>query len=278
MKIQYLGSAAAERVPAIFCDCRVCNYARAHGGKDLRTQMQTLVDDGKLLIDFPGDSYLHMREHQLNFNNIEHLLITHWHSDHLYAEDLAYRMRGYANNLDRKLTIYGNAWVREFVKRAFLLEESYEPERIDFQTITAFQPVQIGDYLVHPLPAEHGHRQGDCYIYTIEDGTKRFFYTHDTGYPSEAVLDYLENNHLYLDLISFDCTGQGLQEKGGIHMNLGENLRLLEELKRRGVADEKTKLVVSHFSHNGGLTHEEMSQLATPYHMVTAYDGLDITF
>ncbi|WP_285603961.1 hypothetical protein [Enterococcus gallinarum] len=31
MKLHYLGTAAAERVPAIFCQCRVCQYARQYG-------------------------------------------------------------------------------------------------------------------------------------------------------------------------------------------------------------------------------------------------------
>ena len=27
MKVTYLGTAAAERVPAIFCNCRICRHA-----------------------------------------------------------------------------------------------------------------------------------------------------------------------------------------------------------------------------------------------------------
>ncbi len=45
MKIKYLGTAAAERVPAIFCTCEVCSFARKEKGKEIRTQMQTWVDD-----------------------------------------------------------------------------------------------------------------------------------------------------------------------------------------------------------------------------------------
>ena len=35
-KIQILGSAAAEAIPAIFCNCRVCREAWKNGGKDMR--------------------------------------------------------------------------------------------------------------------------------------------------------------------------------------------------------------------------------------------------
>ena len=274
MKIHYLGTAAAERVPGIFCNCRICRYAREHGGKDLRTQTQTLIDDGELLIDFPGDSYFHLREHQLNFNEIEHLLITHWHSDHLYAEDLAFRMSSYANDLDKKLTDYGNATVHRFFDRAFELEKMIEPERIEFQELAPFEKYQIGEYQVHTLPAVHGQKNGDCFIYVIERDGKRLFYTHDTGFPTDEVLDYLEENQLKLDAISLDCTGQNMTYVGGIHMNLGENLRLIQSLSERGLCDEKTTYVLSHFSHNGGLTHQEMKELADEHQILTAYDGM----
>ena len=44
MELQYLGTAAAEGWPALFCDCRICRHARETGGKELRTRTQSLVD------------------------------------------------------------------------------------------------------------------------------------------------------------------------------------------------------------------------------------------
>lgn len=276
MKLHYLGTAAAERVPAIFCQCRVCQYARQYGGKELRSQTQTLIDDGDLLIDFPGDSYLHLREHQLNFNTIEHLLITHWHSDHLYAEDLAFRMSPYGNDLDNKLTVYGNAEVHRFYDRAFQLEGMTEGARIEFQELAPFECYTIGQYTVHALPAVHGKKEGDCFIYVIEREGKRLFYTHDTGFPTLDVLDYLEEHHLKLDVISLDCTGQGLKGSGGIHMNVEENLQLIATLKERALCDDATIFIANHFSHNGGLTYQEMKALGDKHHLITAYDGMII--
>ena len=36
MEIQYLGTAAAEGLPALFCDCETCRKARNIGGKEVR--------------------------------------------------------------------------------------------------------------------------------------------------------------------------------------------------------------------------------------------------
>lgn len=44
MEIQYLGTAAAEGWPALFCDCEICRKARKTGGKELRTRTQSTVD------------------------------------------------------------------------------------------------------------------------------------------------------------------------------------------------------------------------------------------
>ena len=58
MELTYLGTAAAEGFPAMFCNCAHCREARALGGKNIRTRSQALVNDD-LLIDFPADTYMH---------------------------------------------------------------------------------------------------------------------------------------------------------------------------------------------------------------------------
>ncbi len=42
MKIKYLGTAAYEGLPAIFCECDTCNEARKRKGKNIRTRSQAL--------------------------------------------------------------------------------------------------------------------------------------------------------------------------------------------------------------------------------------------
>ena len=54
MKILYMGTAAAEGWPGLFCSCDVCSHARKAGGRNLRTRTQAMLDDD-LLLDFPPD-------------------------------------------------------------------------------------------------------------------------------------------------------------------------------------------------------------------------------
>ena len=58
MKFRYLGTAAAEGFPAMFCRCDACEEARRLGGINLRARSQALIGED-LLLDFPPDTYAH---------------------------------------------------------------------------------------------------------------------------------------------------------------------------------------------------------------------------
>lgn len=48
-------------------------------------------------------------------------------------------------------------------------------------------------------------------------------------------------------------------------MNISENVRMKNTLSQLGICDERTICVINHFSHNGGLTHDEMEKVAQKY-------------
>ena len=51
MKIKYLGTGAAEGIPAIFCNCSICKNAKNMKGKEIRTRCQAIIDE-EIIIDF----------------------------------------------------------------------------------------------------------------------------------------------------------------------------------------------------------------------------------
>lgn len=121
------------------------------------------------MIDFPGDSYLHFLKEDYNLADIEHLIITHGHSDHFYPEDLVMRMSGYSNSLDTKLTVYGNERVASFYQRVFDLEGRMDEDRLVFQLVHPFETFEAGCYHITPLLADHDKKE-TCLIYQILDG------------------------------------------------------------------------------------------------------------
>lgn len=275
MKIQYLGTAAAEGWPALFCNCNYCAEARKRGGKNLRTRSQALIED-RLLVDFPPDTYLHMLRDGLNLPSIHSILVTHSHQDHFYPLDLTLRSDGFAHGIDGNLTVYGNDSVATAMSDAlsFVGKDMAATNRVKFQEIQPFETFEVEGCVVTALPALH-KREEKCYIYSIEKNGKNLFYANDTGIPPQATLDYLRGRHF--DLVSMDCTMQQIPE-GTNHMGIRDNIRLREILEKSQCADQCTKYVITHFSHNGGLLHEELEKQVTSLGFQVAYDGLTVEF
>lgn len=278
MKILQMGTAAAERIPAIFCKCEVCVNARNVGGKELRTQTQALIND-ELLIDFPGDTYFHTRVHPFPLSDIQALLVTHWHSDHFYGEDLAYRMSYYANNIESKLDVYSTHTVRGFYERALMLEQLEDPSRLEFHEVRHGDHFKVLDkYDVWVFDAAHGHNFGDCVFYAISDGDKTMLYAHDTAFFSEKTWQALEQFERKFDYVSLDCTFANTDIESNVHMTLSENLAVRERLLEWGLTHPETIFVANHFTHNIPCTHESIVAAAEPKGFKVAYDGMVVDF
>ena len=113
MKFKYLGTAAAEGFPAVFCNCEYCNAARRKGGKNIRTRSQAVIDDD-LLIDFPSDTYAHALYNGLNLGKIKHLLVTHSHMDHFVPQEFELRGICFAHDMpEKEITVYCNDTVKD---------------------------------------------------------------------------------------------------------------------------------------------------------------------
>lgn len=274
MKIQYLGTAAAEGYPGIFCNCRYCDAARKLGHKNIRTRSQAILDD-TLLIDFPAESYSHILQYGISLSRIHSILITHTHQDHFYPEDLGLRCNGFSHDQDGLLTIYGNdAVVRRFDSMYGKPGDHHLDGLLACRELTEFQTVTIEGYQVTPLLARHDPGE-KCFLYYIEKEGTALLYGNDTGYFPEATWAFL--NQKPLQLISLYCTLMKYTE-GTNHMGLPDNIKVCQILADKGCILSSTKIVLTHFSHNGHMLHEDISAMAQKYGFIAAYDGMSLTF
>ena len=87
MKLQYLEAAAAEGMPAVFCQCPICREAARRGGKDLRFRTGAMVNDS-LMIDISPDLYAQKLKFRLDLGNVRNVIVTHAHMDHFNREEI----------------------------------------------------------------------------------------------------------------------------------------------------------------------------------------------
>lgn len=269
MKLTFLGTAAAEGFPAVFCNCEHCQKARKLGGKNIRTRSQTLINDD-LLIDLPADTYHHFLTNNIEGHKIKYLLVTHSHQDHFYMEELAMRHDPFAHNMEaEKVHVIASQGAFEKLKNM----NGIEKFGIDYTEIKPFEAVSFGEYKVTGLPANHYKGDG-ALIYIIEHGGKKILYAHDTGYFYDEAFDYISENKIAFDMITLDCNmcDEKVSDHAS-HMGFYNIERVLEKLVQMGAVTDKTIKFVNHFSHNSAPFQERIEELAKPMGCLVSYDG-----
>lgn len=266
MKIQWLGTAAAEGWPAVFCKCSACQKARELGGKDIRTRSGALIDD-ELLIDVSPDLYANKLRFDLDLSRVRTILITHCHGDHflpVYFECLNQASLG---SIERdKIELYGPYDVTDQL-------DGYK-DRLDVHTVEAGDRFTTATgHTILTLPAIHSAVNGKFYY--IEKDGRSLLYAHDTGVFTEEAVALLRAYVIKpIDVVSLDCTyGLNPHEKKG-HMNMEDDAVVKKRLENELLADSHTCFVCNHFSHNSHLTHEEMIKAAGRFGMNVSYDGM----
>ena len=271
MKIKYLGTAAAEGIPAMFCACELCQKARRLGGKDVRMRSQMLID-GDILVDFGPDVFYFTLKYGFNLSQIRYFLITHSHGDHWIPQPFEYRKQGFSyEHIRKEFYIIGSDKITGD-PLLLSLEEKIPGRRV---TAKPFEPLFFCDLKVTPLPA--AHTPGECALtYLIERDGKSLLYFNDTGVVGKEVDEFLKAAGARIDLVSFDCTKGDIPYNYNSHMSLAECTSMKERFLEAGICGSFTRFIVTHFSHNCRYTHAELEQAARKYGFTAAYDGLEI--
>lgn len=285
MKIQYLGTAASEGWPAMFCDCEICREAEKRGGKDHRFRSCAKVDND-ILLDCSPDIYGAVHKLGASLRGIRHVAITHGHNDHFNVHQLHW----YAPNFNHTpptaaLKIYGSTGVRQlFDKQEELWNDQYAVDWLEFVEINSFETARIDEHTtLTALPALHAREGEGAQTLLLERDGKRILYLHDTAEVVDAIYDFLRGKHI--DMVSLDATvGPKELKDGKGHMNFKRDLLAFNRMKEAGMADAATTLVVNHIcihachdKETGRMYfHDDMQKMMSPHGVVVSYDGLEL--
>ncbi len=283
MKITFLGSGASEGIPALFCECKLCQEARER--KIYRTRSQLLINDN-LMIDFPPDTYHRALTLGVNLSKIENILVTHSHSDHFYSED--FFMRGLLSSFKlpaETVVLHGNRAVRDIFERNGCAKEKgtyagtvtgkfngYDvfAQSSEYLVHKPYETFRVGKYMVTAIPAGHIDTE-DCFNYIVKEEDKTLLYATDTAYPTSKVIDFLVSSEVKLNAMIVDGTF-GLVDCHEGHMNFFENDRLRKELLKKGVINKNTKCFITHVFHGAAKTLDLLDK-AVPNGFILPKDG-----
>lgn len=271
MKVHFLGTAAAEGIPNVFCRCDTCRKAWQLGGRNRRTRSSVLIDD-TIKVDYPPDSYAQAIRDGIDLSRLEHLLFTHTHYDHFAHADLYNRVVGFANGIDHPLNVYGNDSVIAQCRLTTELPEG--KERFRLHRLLPFRAFEAGDARITPLLADHD-RLETCLLYLIEKNGKTLLYGNDTGWFPDETWHWLEQNGKTIDMAILDCThGPMGNPRKTNHMCVETIFEVQRRFGETKLIHGGSRLFVTHFTHNAGLQHDEWVALFEPKGIEVAYDGL----
>lgn len=276
MKIKFLGTAAAEGFPAIWCECDTCRQARGNGGKDIRLRTSYLIDFDTI-VDLGPDAFFQSFKYGIDLSRIDRIIYTHPHMDHLDPSLFIFRKDGCFSHVTRKIKVFGPASVFAAIMR-YIADDcwftSFDEVNVIPVPLSHGVPAEDGGIRITPINANHAAGRSP-YVYVISRNGRSVLVGNDTGWLSEDSWKLLENARL--DLAILDSTmGVKYADCPDGHMGVNVVVRFNERLKAIGALKDGSVTYANHFSHNGGNLHADLERFFTPHGIKVAYDGLEL--
>jgi phosphoribosyl 1,2-cyclic phosphate phosphodiesterase len=270
MDITFLGTAAAEGYPGIFCVCANCQKARRLGGKSLRLRSALLVNDD-LLIDYGPDLLAAAQRLNRSLWGVTTGLVTHAHMDHFFTGHFGMRCAPFSGKLPPPdLRLFAPQDVEK------LLKEEY-PDlgalHMQLQTVQAFDAWVSSGYRFTAYRAYHALESLEALFYSIDDGQHAFLYATDTGPFPEDTRQALAGRSFDAVILE-ETLGDGQYDQ---HLGFDTFLEQVRWLRAEKMIRPGGRVIAHHFSHYSNPVHEQLEAILNPHGVEVAYDGLVVT-
>jgi phosphoribosyl 1,2-cyclic phosphate phosphodiesterase len=251
-RVTFLGTASSHGVPVIACPCKVCT---SHDVRDRRLRSSIYVQHQGVSILIDAGPDLRQQALLYNVHDLDALLITHEHNDHIIGlDDL--RPYNYINGLP--VQIFGTSEVKSALDDRFPYIFGKNPYvgalKIEFHEINHHDTIRIKSVEIIPIQVWHGNME----VLGFRFGD--FTYITDAKTISAEEMKKIKGSRI-LVLNALHFTGHTA------HFNVDEALEVIWQ-----IGPERAYL--THLSHYIGV-HEEVNK-RLPDGVELAYDGLQI--
>jgi adenosylcobinamide kinase/adenosylcobinamide-phosphate guanylyltransferase len=228
VRIEVLGSGAADGWPNPWCPCASCRAALEEGV--IRAQTSVLVD-GRLLLDLGPTVGLSAAAQRLSLRDVETVCVTHRHVDHHFPQ--AWVWRYWAHDA-RPLTVVAPPRVLADAK-----------PHLDELTSVAARPGDVHDvqgYVIRPVEANH---PDDAVLYDVTgpDGA-RLLYATDTGVLPDATVAALRDRAFHV--VVLELAGTPIPS----HLTLDTWPGQVQRLREVGAVTDATDVAAIHLGHD----------------------------
>jgi phosphoribosyl 1,2-cyclic phosphate phosphodiesterase len=247
LRVTLLGTGTSVGVPRIACDCSVCASSNPRN-KRLRCSILMEYADRVILVDTTPD--LRAQALRYDIRNIDAVLFTHGHADHLHGLD---DIRCYCFGREEPIPCYGDAVTLERVYKVFdyAFDSTYASALPNLELFDIDGRLDLFGLEIDPIVVYHGRMP----VLAFRAGS--FAYVTDcNSIPSDSMAKLRGVDTLILDALRY--------KEHPTHFNIDQALAVVEELKPR-------RTYLTHIAHE--LDHET-TNAALPDGVELAYDGL----
>ena len=173
MKITFLGTGCAKRIPRIGCKCKNClRYIR-------KASSILITDKGmKILIDTPAETQQSLIENGVD--KLDAIFFTHHHRDHIFGFEIV-------EDLQKTVDVYVRQ--EDYTRLKYIY--SYLPEeKVKYKILDKDDRVAVGDITIEPIEVIH---DGSANGYLITCDNYKVVYIPDIKDIHKQQLDMLKN-------------------------------------------------------------------------------------
>lgn len=251
MQLTMLGVGSSAGTPMLGCKCSTC---ASSDFRNNRTRCSSIIhlNNGKSIIIDTGPD-LRQQALREGLTNIDAVLYTHTHADHLHGID---DLRAFCLIQRKQIPLYGSQEAMDHIADKFgytLREPSNFWDLPVLKTHVINAPFQLYEQTITPIPLKHGN--SDIYGYRIGD----IAYLTDVSSIPETSLALLKG----LKVLLLDCLRYTTHYT---HINLEQSLEYASRIQAKS-----TYLI--HMTHE--LEYKALSE-QLPKNVYVGYDGLKV--